>query len=716
MKKFVSIALAAVMILSMLLCGISANAATSTAIDVNQKGSVTLYKYKTGTKGDNNTGEPVQGAGFSFYKILSYDGSGYKLTELAKNAVNAYNSTAEDNEKYDLNTLIDSIVITNGEDDVDGDDGYASYGSTETLENLIAVFQAYINANPTAADGDLETGENGSGTANNLALGIYLVSETQVPDGFIASTASFLVSVPSWDNDTKAWDYSIDAYPKDQPFDIGKEIVADDGANTTDTDSREVGDTVTFKVNGSVPNYGKSNINTDVNVTQDRVVVSQTTYNKLPFVFTDTLSEGLTYADNLKISVAGTPESVILKQDTDAEYINDGKEVQWGTSGDYFFTFDEATNTVTVIIKWDSLDSYQGNDITFTYDAVVNEKAVVTDGNSNSAKITVANNPSTYNGDYSNVTTDEFTSSTDTSTVYTYSMTLNKTFNSKTYEDAGVDPTAVKFEIAAGSGRDSDVYSFLTAGDGEYTLWEGMTVTEGENTYAVIYDLDADGNKQTAGADDLAVNGFKVKYVTGDKTSSELTTELALGTKASLIIKGLENKTYYVTETSTVDGYSVLAQSVPVQVKDVATAEVKTTNYYPFVAYSADDFEEGTVYYQKTDDGYTQITDLNGFVSTADNIKVVYYAVEEVTVSAGNASSDVEASVVGGETLKGANAQSPSGNFDITVNNSKNQFNLPLTGGLGLMLFTIAGGVVMAFAIIIFSVIRKKHKAKKASA
>ncbi|MGN0537147.1 MAG: GGIII-like transmembrane region-containing protein [Acutalibacteraceae bacterium] len=48
----------------------------------------------------------------------------------------------------------------------------------------------------------------------------------------------------------------------------------------------------------------------------------------------------------------------------------------------------------------------------------------------------------------------------------------------------------------------------------------------------------------------------------------------------------------------------------------------------------------------------------------------------------------------------------------MTVNNAKNQYDLPLTGGLGLWIFTIGGGVLMAAAIIVISVVRKKKSNK----
>lgn len=90
MKKFASILTAAMLLASMLICSVPAGAATSTAIDAEQKGSVTLTKYET-TK-VSYPATPVKGAGFSFYQILSYTTDGYKLTDLAKDAITTYNN------------------------------------------------------------------------------------------------------------------------------------------------------------------------------------------------------------------------------------------------------------------------------------------------------------------------------------------------------------------------------------------------------------------------------------------------------------------------------------------------------------------------------------------------------------------------------------------------------------------------------------------------
>lgn len=751
MKKFASILTAAMLLASMLVCSVPAGAATSTSIDATQKGSVTLHKYDSSkhTSGENGVtgGSPVEGAGFSFYEILSYDGSGYKLTELATNAINAYNTTqTDDSKKYDLDKVIDSIVVTKTEADPDvaGDDGYASYGSTDTLENLIAIFQTYISKNnvgPTKQE--IATDKNGTATASELDLGVYMVVETTVPNGYIASTSSFLVTVPQWDN-TEKWQYNVNAFPKDEPYDTTVDKTIFDGSKKVDTDSLAIGDTVTYNVDGKVPNYGKSKASyqveknvtdaTDfvngkyytkgadgkytrateyvagttyyaynkdgyqVNLTNNTAIVTKETYDVLPFVFEDKLSDGLTYANNLEIKVSGKSDA--LKQDTNAKLAN-GK-VTWSTggdAGDYYVEYNSTENKLKVIVKWDSLDNYQGNKITFSYNAVINDKAVVTNGNDNTATITVANNPATYTGDYTLTDETQYTSSTDTATVYTYELDLTKTFNGRTATEAAVNASAVKFKLAEGNTEDDEDLYFLNTADGKYTLWKGVTKVEDGKTYAVVDKIGTDGKVVTG----------ETAYATGAQATSVLTTELAVGRDGTLNIKGLDNKTYYVTETATVDGYSVLAQSVPVKVSDVALTTTNTTTYYPFVAYSTEDFDPNQTYYTKNGDKYTEIdpSDLSRCISNDSEVKVVYY--EETKTTTGNASSTVEAEIDGGQELV-----TEGGIVKLGVNNSKNQFNLPLTGALGLWMFTIAGGVVMAAAIIFFSVLRKK-KAKKAS-
>lgn len=656
-KKSVSIILTLALALSMLFGSMTVSAADA-AIDTTKNGSVTLWKYE-GKKDDN---KPVEGAGFSFYKILSYGENGYQLTELAKEAVLTKDPDA------DLDKVIDSIVITDQEDA--GEDGYAGYGSAEELEGMIADFHSYINAHSVTADTLVTTGENGSAKASNLGLGVYLVTETTVPGGYIATTAPFLVAVPYWQDNTAGWVYDVTAYPKDQTFNVDKSIT--EGDDSQEASSYEIGDTVSFEVKGTVPDYGNSYSNTTVKVTQDRTIVSQETYNVLPFVFADTLSGGLTYNNDLKITIPGT-SAVTLKQDTGATYNADDGTVTWTSgdnAGDYYLT--TTGHTVKAIIKWASIDQYQGSPITFSYSATINEDAAATGGNTNSATISVANNPATFGGSYKDTDTEEYTSSTDTSTVYTYQLSLDKTFNGQSAGDAKVNASSVKFTVADSDEDTKTDYKFI----------------------------------QKTAADGKAVPGEYVLW-TGGSDGKTLVTELSMSEAGKLTITGLEDKTYYITETKTVDGYSVLAKPVAVTVSDVSTSTTETTVYHPYIAYAAGDFKSGVTYYTLSGGAYTEIgqNDLSSYVSTADAIKVVYYA-ETKTVTA-PASSNVAG------TANGQNMTTVNGTLSLNINNSSNRFNLPQTGGTGLWLFTIAGGIAMAAGIIVFSVVRRSGRQRR---
>lgn len=128
----------------------------------------------------------------------------------------------------------------------------------------------------------------------------------------------------------------------------------------------------------------------------------------------------------------------------------------------------------------------------------------------------------------------------------------------------------------------------------------------------------------------------------------------------SLVVKGFKDGTYELKETASVTGYSVLAEPVTILVEEVKVG----------------------------------------------NPEVVTEKVSAYTLKYANSAANL---VEKADILANQNAE---GKFTITINNTKKQFNLPLTGGLGLWMFTIAGVVLMAVAIISFSGLHKK-KVKK---
>lgn len=132
--------------------------------------------------------------------------------------------------------------------------------------------------------------------------------------------------------------------------------------------------------------------------------------------------------------------------------------------------------------------------------------------------------------------------------------------------------------------------------------------------------------------------------------------DMNVDASGALVLKGLKDGTYYLEETKTVSGFGKLKNKVKIEVSE----------------------------------------------NTSDPDKIVDCNAQSY---GGKNESDEKAPVIALPKYDNL-----TGTFVVTINNTKNQFNLPQTGGLGLWIFTIVGGVVMAGAIIFFTVIGKKKR------
>ena len=162
----------------------------ATAIDWNQKGKLTIHKYETNSidpSGSRDNGEnfavsgskPLNGVTFKLYMVKDhtwlksyYQGTG---TSPAMPTVGEY---------FESNGSLKSSVTT----------------STTGIE---------------VTTGDKTKGwADGTAVADNLALGLYLVVETDKPDAVKETTEPFLVSIPMTAADAKNWLYDVTVNPK----------------------------------------------------------------------------------------------------------------------------------------------------------------------------------------------------------------------------------------------------------------------------------------------------------------------------------------------------------------------------------------------------------------------------------------------------------------------------------------------------------------------
>ncbi|MCH5303966.1 MAG: SpaH/EbpB family LPXTG-anchored major pilin [Ruminococcus sp.] len=182
----------------------------------------------------------------------------------------------------------------------------------------------------------------------------------------------------------------------------------------------------------------------------------------------------------------------------------------------------------------------------------------------------------------------------------------------------------------------------------------------------VEFTLTKDGEKTPLQFVELSVGSyvalgdkFKATVNNGKITLSGKTysvvSKISPDSNGNLEVKGLDEATYVLSEVSSVKGWSKLASDITI-----------------------------TLTGDKDEDGK--------------------YISGKLTKAEASPNLTLEVNTKGNATA--------TGHFGITVNNVKKQFDLPLTGGMGLLMFTIGGGIVIAGAIILFSTLRKKKTAE----
>ena len=91
------------------------------------------------------------------------------------------------------------------------------------------------------------TGADGKVSFENLDLGIYLVEETNAPDGIVTG-APFIVSIPMVNEASDAWNYDVVAYPKNTETKTEKTV--------KDAD-KNIQDAYTYTIKADAPTWGE---------------------------------------------------------------------------------------------------------------------------------------------------------------------------------------------------------------------------------------------------------------------------------------------------------------------------------------------------------------------------------------------------------------------------------------------------------------------------
>lgn len=511
MKKLASLLLALVMTLAMAMPVF----ATEVSGPENTKGSITITDSET-VKVSNRT--------FNAYKVLDVqllgadkDGNQqyvYTVPDALKSWYAAHFNV--DASAKDFSALVAKAI---GALDAAGVQQFATDVLKAAKENGIE---------PVTATGEKDAT---SVIFADIPLGYYVVEDATIPTGTEVVSALML--------DTTDPNPSI-TIKADAPK-IDKKIVEDDNTRT-ETSNASIGDIVNFELTSKVPDM--------------------TGYKKYVFVVDDTMSKGLTFNNDIVITLggktltAGTDYVVTVKPETEPDKDADRTETKIEIVFQNFIQY-----LGEPVIGADEKVTYPNNqagaEIVITYSATLNSAAVIgVAGNPNEVKLTYSNNPNKdFDGDPNNPKPED-----------KEVLGVTPSEKTKTYV-TGIELTKVDPNLKALTGA-----KFNISGDKlNVVLVNKMVYEEDEN--GTWYRL-KDGTYTETVPEDSTEKQYEntsVKYSLVEKITKEtkpekFAAEGYVNSEGKLVFEGLAEGTYTITELIAPDGYNALDGDITVTI------------------------------------------------------------------------------------------------------------------------------------------------------
>ena len=354
-------------------------------------------------------------------------------------------------------------------------------------------------------------------TIGNLPLGYYVVEDT-------ATTKPVSALILDTTNPDVTVNIKADKPTVDKVIDGDKDT---DEGTTGDVEHNNaaVGDNVPYKVTSKVPDM--------------------TGYTKYYFVLNDTLSKGLTFNDDVAITISGKT----LVKGTDYT-VTSAKNADGTTSVEIVFTN---------FIQYKA-EEYKNAPITVTYSATVNENAVIgVAGNPNEVTLTYSNDPNVQdNGDPENPDKPK-----PNSPVGETLKEITRTYVTD-IELIKVDPqgnrlTGAEFKIEGSKLNTVIVYKDVYTENENGTYWKLK-----DGTYTTQ-------DPTTEGMDQSKYESTTIKYSKETKTETIVQKENVsytgtVGDDGILRFAGLSAGTYTITEIKAPNGYNLLKDPITVTI------------------------------------------------------------------------------------------------------------------------------------------------------
>ena len=590
--------------------GLITTAFAEPTIDPAKKASLSIYKYDITTAGKDGAWDAESYVSTGLHddavidKLSEYAIQGVEFTYLRVADITMNNELVDGQRQVGVlygfdnsdrsSAMLSAIGLT--ATDAHKTEGGVNYFTSDMLNNKLA---AALAANATTVKNALEaavksggvvmaeTDVTGHTSASDMEQGLYLVVETCVPENVTSTCNPFFVSLPMTTIDGTAWNYDVTVYPKNQTGNPDLEKTVREAKNSTGKNTGTLTD-----ITGGYAHTASASIGdtVDYQIISTLPTITSKASDLSEYAYVDTMSKGIKYNKN----------------DVAIEFFKDSgctdKITTWAEdSGKFTVAYDDAQNIMTIrmteaglseineaaTVYTDSVKcGYSDCTMRISYAATLTADAKMGDtDNPNEVELTWRRTNNTY-----------FDTLKDCCHVYTYGVDVLKQFS-----DNGGNMKNVKFRLHNDT---DDCYIIADLKDGIY--------------YA--------------------------KGITSKKSDA---TTFIPNSSGHIVVKGLEDDTYSLTETATDKGYVLLKDAVKIVIK------------------------------------------------TAENGTCEQCGAKLPTASATVNSKDI--------TMTEGNAIVP-----LTVVNNPG-FDLPKTGGYGTWMFTI-GGVALLGAAAFIVIRSRKHK------
>ena len=510
--------------------GLITTAFAEPTIDPAKKASLSIYKYDITAAGNDGTWDAESYVSTGLHddavidKLSKYAIQGVEFTYLRVADI-AMNNELVDGQRqvgvlygFDSSDRSTAVLSAIGLTAADAHKtaGGINYFTSDVLNNKLSTA---LTANATTVKNALETAVKNGGvamsetdvtghtSASDMEQGLYLVVETRVPENVTSTCNPFFVSLPMTTIDGAAWNYDVSVYPKNQTGNPNLEKTVRENKNSTG------------KHNGSLTDIKDSYAHTATASAGD--VVDYQIISTLPTITSkaSSLSE-YTYADTMSKGIKYNKNDVAIEFFKDSGCTD--KITTWAEdSGKFTVAYDDAQNIMTIRVTEAGLSEineaatvytdsvkrgYSDCTMRITYAATLTADAATYGGrdNPNRVKLTWKRTNTTY-----------YDTLEDCCHVYVYAIDLIKQFS-----DNNGTFGKVKF-IAY---NDTDGYYIKANMEGE------------------------------------------VYNVTGFTSNKSEATMLIPNLKGHIILRGIEDDTYTLTEVATDKGYVLLRDPVKIMV------------------------------------------------------------------------------------------------------------------------------------------------------